>query len=209
MLPFRRFKDDAAVLDQCVTMIEDTVCDIEEYFNKDEKMTESLTETLSHLMDVYNETLDVLEDEDMTVSPRLHYRMYPTVRAYIRDSCNRGFRRGFLENTFRCYSGVGCIETRSRFQGTARRGKTCFEGVDAGTAVPVYLKFHTSPPNTAVASSPRMSRDITSAASSPSNAAMGGVDGAAVLLSDGFSWMCSSKAFSFSGLMSEVLRRDA
>lgn len=89
MLPFRRFKDDAAVLDQCVTMIEDTVCDIEEYFNKDEKMTESLTETLSHLMDVYNETLDVLEDEDMTVSPRLHYRMYPTVRAYIRDSCNR------------------------------------------------------------------------------------------------------------------------
>ena len=89
MLPFRRFKDDAAVLDQCVTMIEDTVCDIEEYFNKDEKMTESLTETLSHLMDVYNETLDVLEDEDMTVSPRLHYRMYPTVRAYIRDSCSR------------------------------------------------------------------------------------------------------------------------
>lgn len=31
MLPFRRFKRDAAVLDQCVTMIEDTVCDIEEY----------------------------------------------------------------------------------------------------------------------------------------------------------------------------------
>lgn len=25
----------------------------------------------------------------MTVNPRLHYRMYPTVRAYIRDSCNR------------------------------------------------------------------------------------------------------------------------
>lgn len=89
MLPFRRFKDDAAVLDQCVTMIEHTIRDIEEYVNKDERKTESLTETLSHLMDVYNEMLDVLEDDDMTVNPRLHYRMYPTVRAYIRDSCNR------------------------------------------------------------------------------------------------------------------------
>lgn len=39
--------------------------------------------------DVYSEMLDVLEDDDMTVNPRLHYRMYPTVRAYIRDSCNR------------------------------------------------------------------------------------------------------------------------
>ena len=89
MLPFRRFKDDANVLDQCVTMIEDTIHDIEEYVNKDERKTESLTETLSHLMDVYSEMLDVLEDDDMTVNPRLHYRMYPTVRAYIRDSCNR------------------------------------------------------------------------------------------------------------------------
>ena len=86
MLPFRRFKDDANVLDQCVTMIEDTIHDIEEYVNKDERKTESLTETLSHLMDVYSEMLDVLEDDDMTVNPRLHYRMYPTVRAYIRDS---------------------------------------------------------------------------------------------------------------------------
>lgn len=89
MLPFRRFKDDATVLDQCVTMIEDTIHDIEEYVNKDERKTESLTETLSHLMDVYNEMLDVLEDDDMTVNPRLHYRMYPRVRSYIRDSCNR------------------------------------------------------------------------------------------------------------------------
>lgn len=89
MLPFRRFKDDANVLDQCVTMIEDTIHDIEEYVNKDERKTESLTETLSHLMDVYSEMLDVLEDDDMTVNPRLHYRMYPTVRTYIRDSCNR------------------------------------------------------------------------------------------------------------------------
>lgn len=88
MLLFRRFKDDANVLDQCVTMIEDTIHDIEEYVNKDERKTESLTETLSHLMDVYSEMLDVLEDDDMTVNPRLHYRMYPTVRA-IRDSCNR------------------------------------------------------------------------------------------------------------------------
>lgn len=30
MLPFRRFKDDANVLDQCVTMIEDTIHDIED-----------------------------------------------------------------------------------------------------------------------------------------------------------------------------------
>lgn len=52
---FRRFKDDANVLDQCVTMIEDTIHDIEEYVNKDERKTESLTETLSHLMDVYSE----------------------------------------------------------------------------------------------------------------------------------------------------------
>ena len=89
MLPFRRFKDDATVLDQCVTMIEDTIHDIEEYVNKDERKTESLTETLSHLMDVYKEMLDVLEDDDMTVNPRLHYRMYPRVRAHIRDSCNR------------------------------------------------------------------------------------------------------------------------
>lgn len=89
MLPFRRFECDATVLDQCVTMIEDTVHDIREYVNKDERKTESLTETLSHLMDVYNEMLDVLEDDDMTVNPRLHYRMYPRVRAYIRDSCNR------------------------------------------------------------------------------------------------------------------------
>lgn len=89
MLPFRRMKDDANVLDQCVTMIEDTIHDIEEYVNKDERKTESLTETLSHLMDVYSEMLDVLEDDDMTVNPRLHYRMYPRVRAYIRDSCNR------------------------------------------------------------------------------------------------------------------------
>lgn len=71
MLPFRRFKDDANVLDQCVTMIEDTIHDIEEYVNKDERKTESLTETLSHLMDVYSEMLDVLEDDDMTVNPRL------------------------------------------------------------------------------------------------------------------------------------------
>ena len=55
----------------------------------DERKTESLTETLSRLMDVYNEMLDVLADDDMTVNPRLHCRMYPTVRAYIRDSCNR------------------------------------------------------------------------------------------------------------------------
>lgn len=89
MLPFRRFKRDACMLDQCVTMVEDTVHDIEESVNKDEKLTESLTETLSHLMDVYNELLDVLEDDDLTVSPQLHYRMYPSVRAYIRDSCNR------------------------------------------------------------------------------------------------------------------------
>lgn len=89
MLPFRRFKDDATVLDQCVTMIEDTIHDIEESVNKDEKLTESLTETLSHLMDAYNELLDTLEDDDLTVSPQLHYRMYPRVRAYIRDSCNR------------------------------------------------------------------------------------------------------------------------
>lgn len=89
MLPFRRMKDDAAVLDQCVTMIEDTIHDIEEYVNKDERKTESLTETLSHWMDVYNEMLSVLEDDDVTVNPRLHYRMYSRVRAYIRDSCNR------------------------------------------------------------------------------------------------------------------------
>lgn len=89
MLPFRRFKDDATVLDECVTMIEDTIHDIRESVNKDERKTESLTETLSHLMDVYNEMLDVLEDDDMTVNPRLHYRMYPRVRAYIRGSCNR------------------------------------------------------------------------------------------------------------------------
>lgn len=89
MLPFRRFKDDATVLDQCVTMIEDTIHDIGEYVNKDERKTESLTETLSHLMDVYNEMLGVLEDEELTFSPRLHYRMYPRIRAYIRDSCNR------------------------------------------------------------------------------------------------------------------------
>lgn len=89
MLPFRRFKRDAYMLDQCVTTVEDTIHDIEENVNKDEKLTESLTETLSHLMDVYNELLDTLEDDDMTVSPRLHYSMYPTVRAYIRDSCNR------------------------------------------------------------------------------------------------------------------------
>lgn len=79
MLPFRRFKRDAYMLDQCVTMVEDTIHDIEENVNKDEKLTESLTETLSHLMDVYNELLDTLEDDDMTVSPRLHYSMYPTV----------------------------------------------------------------------------------------------------------------------------------
>ena len=82
MLPFRRFKDDANVLDQCVTMIEDTIHDIEEYVNKDERKTESLTETLSYLMDVYSEMLDVLEDDDMTVNPRLHYRMYPTVQVF-------------------------------------------------------------------------------------------------------------------------------
>ena len=70
-------------------MIEDTIHDIEESVNKDERKTESLTETLSRLMDVYSEMLGVLEDDDMTVNPRLHYRMYPTVRAYIRDSCNR------------------------------------------------------------------------------------------------------------------------
>lgn len=89
MLPFRRFKDDAAVLDQCVTMIEGTIRDIEEYVNKDERKTESLTETLSHLMDVYNEMLDVLDDDEPTVNPRLHFRQYPRVRGYIRDSCNR------------------------------------------------------------------------------------------------------------------------
>ena len=33
MLPFRRFKDDAIVLDQCVTMIEDTIHDIRESVN--------------------------------------------------------------------------------------------------------------------------------------------------------------------------------
>lgn len=105
MLPFRRFKDDANVLDQCVTMIEDTIHDIEEYANKDERKTESLTETLSYLMDVYSEMLDVLEDDDMTVNPRLHYRMYPTVRAYIRDSCNR------------CQSAVGRLAQLASVQG--------------------------------------------------------------------------------------------
>lgn len=89
MLPFRRFERDATMLDQCVTMVEDTIHDIEECFSKDEKKAESLTETLSHLLDAYNELVDVLEDDEMTFSPRLHYRMYPTVRAYIRDSCNR------------------------------------------------------------------------------------------------------------------------
>lgn len=49
MLPFRRFKRDAYMLDQCVTMVEDTVHEIGEYVNKDEDMTDSMTQTLSHL----------------------------------------------------------------------------------------------------------------------------------------------------------------
>ena len=50
MLPFRRFKRDAYMLDQCVTMVEETVHDIGEYVNKDEDMTDSMTQTLSHLL---------------------------------------------------------------------------------------------------------------------------------------------------------------
>lgn len=89
MLPFRRFKRDAYMLDQCVTMVEDTVHEIGEYVNKDEDMTDSMTQTLSHLLDVYNDLLDVLDDDELTVNPRLHFRQYPRVRGYIRDSCNR------------------------------------------------------------------------------------------------------------------------
>ena len=142
MLPFRRFKDDANVLDQCVTMIEDTIHDIEEYVNKAERKTESLTETLSHLMDVYNEMLDVLEDDDMTVNPRLHYRMYPRFapifgthaiaasRQWNGWRSWRAFRTSWMASNvtrtakwistttskiymFRCYSGFVCIEGES------------------------------------------------------------------------------------------------
>lgn len=42
MLPFRRFKRDAYMLDQCATMVEDTVHEIGEYVNKDEDMTDSI-----------------------------------------------------------------------------------------------------------------------------------------------------------------------
>lgn len=77
------------MLDQCVTMVEDTVHEIGEYVNKDEDMTDSMTQTLSHLLDVYNDLLDVLDDDELTVNPRLHFRQYPRVRGYIRDSCNR------------------------------------------------------------------------------------------------------------------------
>ena len=72
MLPFRRFKRDAYMLDQCATMVEDTVHEIGEYVNKDEDMTDSMTQTLSHLLDVYNDLLDVLDDDELTVNPRLH-----------------------------------------------------------------------------------------------------------------------------------------
>lgn len=89
MLPFRRFKRDGYMLDQCVTMAEDTVHEIGEYVNKDEDMTDSMTQTLSHLLDMYNDLLDVLDDDELTVNPRLHFRQYPRVRGYIRDSCNR------------------------------------------------------------------------------------------------------------------------
>ena len=77
------------MLDQCATMVEDTVHEIGEYVNKDEDMTDSMTQTLSHLLDVYNDLLDVLDDDELTVNPRLHFRQYPRVRGYIRDSCNR------------------------------------------------------------------------------------------------------------------------
>ena len=77
------------MLDQCVTMVEETVHDIGEYVNRDEDMTDSMTQTLSHLLDVYNDLLDVLDDDELTVNPRLHFRQYPRVRGYIRDSCNR------------------------------------------------------------------------------------------------------------------------
>lgn len=89
MLPFRRFKRDAYMLDQCATMVEGTVHEIGEYVNKDEDMTDSMTQTLFHLLDVYSDLLDVLDDDELTVNPRLHFRQYPRVRAYIRDSCNR------------------------------------------------------------------------------------------------------------------------
>lgn len=89
MLPFRRFKRDAYMLDQCATMVEGTVHEIGEYVNKDEDMTDSMTQTLFHLLDVYNDLLDVLDDDELTVNPRLHFRQYPRVRGYIRDSCNR------------------------------------------------------------------------------------------------------------------------
>ena len=42
MLPFRRFKRDAYMLDQCATMVEGTVHEIGEYVNKDEDMTDSM-----------------------------------------------------------------------------------------------------------------------------------------------------------------------
>lgn len=48
MLPFRRFKRDAYMLDQCATMVEGTVHEIGEYVNKDEDMTDSMTQTLFH-----------------------------------------------------------------------------------------------------------------------------------------------------------------
>lgn len=54
------------MLDQCVTMVEDTVHEIGEYVNKDEDMTDSMTQTLSHLLDVYNDLLDVLDDDELT-----------------------------------------------------------------------------------------------------------------------------------------------
>lgn len=57
------------MLDQCVTMVEETVHDIGEYVNRDEDMTDSMAQTLSHLLDVYNDLLDVLDDDELTVNP--------------------------------------------------------------------------------------------------------------------------------------------
>lgn len=73
------------MLDQCATMLEDTVHEIGEYVNKDEDMTDSMTQTLSHLLDVYNDLLDVLDDDELTVNPRLHF---PTV-----STCSRVYSR--------------------------------------------------------------------------------------------------------------------
>ena len=77
------------MLDECVSMIEDAVNDLGECANRDEELADSIMRTLSHLLDAYNELLDALDDDDMTVNPRLHFRLYPRVRGYIRDSCHR------------------------------------------------------------------------------------------------------------------------